>query len=590
MQEELDFAINLEKKSQKERELKRNYLITVRQEYEREEIELEGLFGDIVINDNQSKIMIFGIKSTKMINDMEQLTYQKNRTDVMEKMLKKYNKNTNNDHCLNDLTLSNLKSKFGYNIDILKLNSDYFISIDQITTLSNDCFTTYSNNITIKLFIILEHFIFYYNKSIPSLINQKEFTNFLSNIWFDSSPLIRSTLFCYQFYYNFKLNLFSLYLNIFNSYEKLSQFLLNNGVKELEYLVKITFCSVIGDQEEDFLMNLLSCRPKHHSQFHLTSILKDFLQFGGCNKGSVDNISLFSFYFTEIINLEKLNFKLNKSMIGKEMIESPTNDINISKKNLNDVILLNIFKYLILIKDCEKNEDNDNYYGFKNGIDIVNLSMVSNRFHRLMSVAMSLIDWSLFDNIGLLRSEVDYGSGKCIIKDPPSFNKYHILIKTTSGSLFKKVCKSIKTLVIDTLGVYPFDFTLDLVNSGNIYPPFGSFENLKSLTVVGRASFANDNQIRSGLFGLVIQYIILYGNSKLLNFTLVDKVHTNSSYDIDLVKLLLKCHSNTLESFNLVYTSKKLIYHTNEIINLVLEIPSIKINLFEGNKRVENIE
>ncbi|KAN0029424.1 hypothetical protein ACTA71_007551 [Dictyostelium dimigraforme] len=563
MDDELDIPIILERNAQKEREIKRDYLFTVRQEFEKEFLELEGLFDLLVLNDKSNKYMTFDIKHLMVLNNMDQLKYQKNRMEVIEKMLEKYGVDNIDDHyCLvniNDLTIANLKSEFGYDIDILKSNSQYTISIDEIISLTN-LFSTHSNNIMIKLFIILEHFIFYYNKSIPSLINQKEFTKFLS---------------------------------IICNYEKLSQFLKsNNGYKELEYLVKITFCSVNGQQEEeDFLMNVLSCRPKHDSQFQLTSILKDNLQFGGCNVGSISNKSLFSFYFTEIINLDKLNFKINKSIIRKDNLELQNDNI-IPIKRLNDVILLNILKYLILIKDYGDNERKDDgyiygnqYYNFKNGVDIVNVSMVSSRFHRLMGIAISLIDWSQFDNIELLKSEIDYDCEKCLIKEPPHFTKYHILLKTTSGNLFKKVCQSIETLVIDTIGVYPYDYTLNLIDSCNIVPPFGSFENLKSLVIIGRACVSGD-QTFSGLFGLPIQYIILNGNSKLLNFTLIDRVHIKPYYDFLFIKQLLSCHKGTLKTFNLVKT-KKSNYHFGDIINLIKDIPSIKLTFYLGNKIVE---
>ncbi|KAN0015775.1 hypothetical protein ACTFIU_005722 [Dictyostelium citrinum] len=575
---------------EKEREIKRDYLYTVRDRH----IDLEGLFEGLLLNDQLSKKLT--LKSLKMLNDMDQLKYQTNRMAVIEKMLKKYTQNIDDHFCLiniNDLTLTNLKSEFGYDIDILSLNCDYVISIDEITAITN-CFKTYSNNIMIKLLIILEHFIYYYNKSLPSLINEKEFIKFLSIIWFDSSPLVRSTLFFYQYYYNHKINLFSLYYNIFNNHEKLTQFLkLSDGTKELDYLVKLTFCSLVNEQEEDnFLMNLLSCRPKYDCQFTLSSILKDNLQFGGCNKGSISNTSLFSFYFSEIINLEKLNYKINKSMIRKEMIELPNDDhdqFKIPIKNLNDIILLNILKYLILIKEYgdggySENVYDKKYYNFKNGIDIVSVSMVSNRFHRLMKTAISVIDWSQYDNIELLKSEIDYDSEKCLIKEPPSFTKFHILLKTTSGNLFKKVCQSIETLVIDTIGVYPYDFSLNLINSCNIIPPFGSFENLKSLIVIGRA-FANGDQISSGLFGLSIQYIILYGNAKLERFTLIDKVHINSSFDIDFTKQLLNYHKGTLKSFNLIGHNLNPNTHIGEIIELIHCIPSIELNLYKLKKR-----
>ncbi|KAM9994523.1 hypothetical protein ACTFIZ_007676 [Dictyostelium cf. discoideum] len=588
------------------KEIKRDYLCTVRQLFDKEYIDLEKLFDKLVLNDRSAKDFIFKIKQLKILNDMDQLKYQNNRMGVIEKMLTKYNKNIIDDQfCLaniKDLKLTNLKSEFGYNIDILTSNrGDYVITIDEIVSLTN-CFTTYSNNVMIKLFIVLEHFIFYFDKSIPSLINHKEFIRFLSIIWFDSSPLIRSTLFFYIYYYDYKLNLFSLYFNIFNDHIRLTQFFkLNDGSKEMEYLVKLTFCSLNGQQEEDdFLMNLLSCRPKYNSQFHLTTILKDNLQFGGCNKGKIKNGSLFSFYFSEIINFEKFSF--NRSLIEKKQIlqlENDNDEIKTPIKNLNDVILLNIFKYLILTKENgygEMNDANDEdeyiykkkYYDFKNGIDIVNVSMVSNRFFRLMKTAVSLIDWSEYDNIELLKSEVDYDCEKCLIKVPPSFTKFHILLRTTSGSLFKRVSQSIETLVIDTIGVYPYDFSLFLVDSCDIAPPFGSFENLKSLVIIGRASVMG-SQVSSGLFGLPIQYIILYGNAKLVNFTLVDKVNVKPSYDIDFIKQLLNCHKNTLKSVNLVYYNIRSNYHMDEIIKLIHLIPSIKLTIYKGNKIVEKL-
>ncbi|KAM9992268.1 hypothetical protein ACTFIY_009716 [Dictyostelium cf. discoideum] len=581
------------------KEIKRDYLCTVRQLFDKEYIDLERLFDGFVINDQSSQVFIFQIKQLKMLNDMDQLKYYNNRMGVVEKMLTKYNKNIVDDQfCLDnikDLKLTNLESEFAYDIDILK-KTDYVVTIDEIAALTN-CFTTYSNNVIIKMFIVLEHFIFYFDKSIPSLINHKEFIRFLSNIWFDNSPLIRSTLFFYIYFYEYKLNLFSLYLNIFNDHKRLTQFFeLDNGFQEMEYLVKLTFCSLNGQQEEDeFLMNLLSCRPKYNSQFHLTTILKDNLQFGGCNKGKIKNTSLFSFYFSEIINFEKFHL----SLIKKQNLQLPNDndEINIAIKNLNDVILLNIFKYLILIKDNRFDETNDNdedeniykkkYYGFKNGIDIVNVSMVSNRFFRLMKTAVSLIDWSQYDNIELLKSEVDYDREKCLIKEPPSFTKFHILLRTTSGNLFKRVSQSIETLVIDTIGVCPHDFSLFLVDSCDIAPPFGSFENLKSLVIIGRASVM-ETQITS-VFGLPIQYIILYGNAKLVNFTLVDKVNVKPSYDIDFIKQLLNYHKNTLKSVNLVYNSVRSNYHMDEIIKLIHSIPTIKLTLFKGNKIVENL-
>ncbi|KAM9957006.1 hypothetical protein ACTFIR_003743 [Dictyostelium discoideum] len=585
------------------KEIKRDYLCTVRQLFDKEYMDLEGLFEDLVLND-RLKGSLHKISEVKMLKDMDQLKYYNNRMGVIEKMLTKYNKNIVDDQfCLDnikDLKLTNLNSKFGYNINILTPNKDdYVITIDEIASLTN-CFTIYSNNVIIKMLIVLEHFIYYFDKSIPSLINHKEFIRFLSNIWFDNSPLIRSTLFFYIYYYEYKLNLFLLYFNIFSDHKRLTQFFeLDNGFKEMEYLVKLTFCSLNGQLEEDnFLMNLLSCRPKYNSQFHLTTILKDNLQFGGCNSGAIKNDSLFSFYFSEIINFEKFYLPL----IKKQNLQLPNDndEIKIPIKNLNDVVLLNIFKYLILIKgetnendeDDEDDEDENiyktKYYGFKNGTDIVNVSMVSNRFFKLMKTALSLIDWSQYDNIELLKSEVDYDCEKCLIKETPSFTKFHILLRTTSGNLFKRVSQSIETLVIDTIGVCPRNFFLFIVDSCNIAPPFGSFENLKSLVIIGRVSVMG-SRIRSGVFGLPIQYIILNGNAKLVNFTLVDKVNTNSSYDIDFIKQLLGCHKNTLKSFNLVYYSMKSKFHMEKIIELIHAIPTIKLNLYKGNKIVEKL-
>ncbi|EAS66818.1 hypothetical protein DDB_G0294555 [Dictyostelium discoideum AX4] len=540
------------------KEIKRDYLCTVRQLFDKEYMDLEVLFEGLVLND-RPKGCIFKTQQLKMLNDMDQLKYYNNRMRVIEKMLTKYNKNIVDDQfCLDnikDLKLTNLKLEFGYNIAILTPNrDDYVITIDEIASLTN-CFTIYSNNVIIKMFIVLEHFIYYFDKSMPSLINHKEFIS---------------------------------------DHKRLTQFFeLDNGFKEMEYLVKLTFCSLNGQLEEDeFLMNLLSCRPKYNSQFHLTTILKDNLQFGGCNNGAIKNDSLFSFYFSEIINFEKFYLPL----IKKQNLQLPNDndEIKIAIKNLNDVILLNIFKYLILIKgETNENDEDENiykkkYYGFKNGIDIVNVSMVSNRFFKLMKTALSLIDWSQYDNIELLKSEVDYDCEKCLIKEPPSFTKYHILLRTTSGTLFKRVSQSIETLVIDTIGVCPRNFFLFIVDSCNIAPPFGSFENLKSLVIIGRVSVMG-SQISCGVFGLPIQYIILNGNAKLVNFTLVDKVNAESSYDIDFIKQLLNCHKNTLKSFNLVCNSMKSKYHMDKIIKLIHAIPTIKLTLYKGNKIVEKL-
>ncbi|KAM9988495.1 hypothetical protein ACTFIZ_012229 [Dictyostelium cf. discoideum] len=474
----------------------------------------------------------------------------------------------------------------------------------------------FNENETIRLFISLQHFQYFNNKSI---FNRNEFFKYLSSLLLDNSSSNSSNVIpmVIQFYNQYYHKSTNISLNQRNTSDLL-QMILSEKLKLKLFFLRnnqfTIFNLLITNFNLSFLLKSLLTNKMYYSNQN-NQKLNFILKFINIIKNGL-KITNEKYLFNSIFkNFNKIEFENKNKKLKNNYNNNNNNNNNYNNNNNNFENLPNEIIIKIIIILITFNRINSKYFinlstiifnEIKN--DIYSIALTNWKFYNLLSHCLNFeINWHKMQSqfkIGyesFFYYEIQYDYKYCLFKKPISIIDYKGLIYSTPFNKVSKVFNQLEYLSFDT-GLYLSNNDNDNNNNNNKFDIWDTtyytfpieLPNLKILKIIGRDYYNNNNNYNyygldinyfesvynkdNGKFLDLIKWILIHTNCKLEHVIYSPIVGCIEEMDKDsIIEPLFKNHGNNLKSFKLVYfENDQLLKYINYLNDTLENYPKIK--------------